>query len=252
MEALRKMAEHLSTIVELQQALDELGAAQELLGGIPDWMQELHDEHSERKTVIDSLIGEVDDARQARKTAESEINDLREKVKHFQEQISLVRNQREYGALLHEIDGAKQRIGQCEEQALAALETQEEATGRLEEEQESFKDLDARYAAELDKWEAQKPEVAHKAEELEARIEMLRERVPAPILVQFDRIRMHRQGQGLAPVHAVERGKGPKIWHCGACNYRVRPQVVVAIQTEGAIQSCDSCKRILYIDEESA
>ena len=88
------MAEHLSTIVELQQALDELTAAEELLGGIPDWMQELHDEHSEQKAVIDSLTAEVDEARQAHKAAENEINDLREKVKHFQEQISLVRNQR--------------------------------------------------------------------------------------------------------------------------------------------------------------
>jgi len=245
------MAEYLSTIVELQQALDELGTAEELLQGIPDWMQELHEEHSERKAVIDSLIAEVDEARQARKTAETEISDLREKVKHFQEQISLVRNQREYGALLHEIDDAKQRIGQCEEQALAALESQEDANGRLEEEQEGFKDLDARYAVELEKWEEQKPEVARKAEELKARIEVLRERIPRGILAQFDRIRTHRQGQGLAEVLAVERGKGPKIWHCGACNYRVRPQVVVAIQTQGSIEFCDSCKRILYIAEDA-
>ena len=245
------MAEHLSTIVELQHALDDLDAAEKLLGGIPDWMQELHDEHSERKEVIDSLVAEVDEARQQHRAAESEIGDLREKVKHFQEQISLVRNQREYGALLHEIDGAKQQIGTFEEQALAALEIQEEATGRLEQERESFKDLDSRYAAELEKWEAQKPEVAQKAEKLNQQIEVLRERVPAAILAQFDRLRTHRQGQAVARVHAVERGKGPKIWHCGACNYRVRPQAVVAIQTKGSIEACDSCKRILYLDEET-
>ena len=83
------MAEQLSTIVELQLALDELRAAEELLDGIPDWMQELHDEHSEQQAVIDSLAAEVEDAAQAHRTAEAEINDLREKVKHFQEQIGL-------------------------------------------------------------------------------------------------------------------------------------------------------------------
>jgi predicted nucleic acid-binding Zn-ribbon protein len=245
------MAEQLSTIVELQLALDELRAAEELLSGIPDWMQELHDEHTERQTVIDSLAAEVEDAAQAHRTAEADINDLREKVKHFQEQIGLVRNQREYGALLQEIDSAKQQISALEERALAALETQEEASGRLQEEQESFKDLASRYAIELEKWEAQKPDVAKKAELLRNRIEVLREQVSPATLTHFERVAAHRDGQGLAPIQEIVRGKGPKIWHCGACNYRVRPQVVVAIQTQGSIETCDSCKRILFLEEEA-
>ena len=63
------MPEQLSTIVELQQALDELKAAEELLGGIPEWMQELHEEHSQRKAVIDGLAAEVEEAAQANHTA---------------------------------------------------------------------------------------------------------------------------------------------------------------------------------------
>jgi predicted nucleic acid-binding Zn-ribbon protein len=245
------MPEQLSTIVELQHALDELKAAEELLGGIPDWMQELHEEHRQQKAVIDELAAEVEEAAQANRTAETEISDLREKVKHFQEQIALVRNQREYGALLQEIDGAKQQINTFEEQAITALETQEEANARLVDEQEGFKDLDTRYAAELEKWEAQKPEVAEKAESLRSRIAILRERLPEQILAHFERVVSHRDGQGLAAVHEVVRGKGPKMWHCGACNYRVRPQAVVAIQAQGSIELCDSCKRILYFAEET-
>jgi predicted nucleic acid-binding Zn-ribbon protein len=245
------MAEQLSTIVELQRDLDELRAAEELLGGIPDWMQELHDEHSQQKSIIDSLAAEVDDAALANRTAEAEISDLREKVKHFQEQIGLVRNQREYGALLQEIDGTKEQISTFEEQALTALETQEEVAGRLQEEQDGFKDLDSRYSTELEKWEAQKPDVAKKADVLRSRVEVLRERVPPSILTHFERVMAYRDGKGLASIQEIVRGKGPKIWHCGACNYRVRPQSVVAIQTQGSIEMCDSCKRILYVEEEA-
>jgi len=244
------MVDHLPTIVELQQALDELHAAEQLLAGIPDWMQELHDEHSTQKASIDALEAEVEAAAQAHRTAESEISDLREKVKHFQEQIGLVRNQREYGALLQEIDAVKQQISDHEERALAAMEQQEEATKRLEEEQEGFKDLDARYATELEKWEAEKPGVAKQAETLRGRIEVLRERVPRGTLSLFERILNRHEGQALAVIHEVDRGgKLQKIWHCGACHYRVRPQTVVAIQTQGSIEYCDSCKRILYLAE---
>jgi predicted nucleic acid-binding Zn-ribbon protein len=39
------------------------------------------------------------------------------------------------------------------------------------------------------------------------------------------------------------------MWHCGACNYRVRPQSVVMVRNEGALQPCDSCQRILYLED---
>lgn len=245
------MAEPLETIVELQRALDELKSTEELLGGIPDWMQELHEEHSRQRATIDSLRAEVEEAAQARRAAEAEIADLRAKVKHFQDQIGKVRNQREYGALLQEIDAAKQRMGGFEEQALADLERQEEANQRLRQEQESFEGLDATYAGELAKWEAQKPEVEEQAAKLRERIGALKQHLPRSTLTLFERIRERHHGQALAPIRQVERGgKLAKIWHCGACNFRVRPQAVVAVQTQGKIETCDSCKRILYLEED--
>lgn len=244
------MGSELGTIVDLQQAIDELKRADELLAGIPDWMQELHAEHSKHKGSIDELQAEMDEAASDRRAAEAEVNDLRQKVKHFQEQIALVRNQREYGALLHEIDTAKQQISDSEEKAIEAMERHDTASKRLEEELESFQQLDERYSAELEKWEAQKPGVAKEATELRDRVAVLRERLPRARLALFDRILKHRGGAALAPVHVVARaGKSPTIWSCGACNYRVRPQTVVAIQTQGTIETCDSCKRILYISE---
>ena len=245
------MSSELGTIVDLQHTIDELKAADDLLAGIPDWMQELHDEHSGQKKIIDELQAEVDEAAAERRTAEAEAGDLREKVKHFQEQIALVRNQREYGALLHEIDTAKQQTSDFEEKALEAMERQEAASKRLEEEQESFKALDERYAVELEKWETEKPDVAQKATKLRDRVAVLKEQVPRGRLALFERILIHRGGSALAPIREADRGgKSPKIYHCGACNYRVRPQIVVAIQAEGSIETCDSCKRILYLTED--
>ena len=98
---------------------------------------------------------------------------MRQKVRHFQEQIGLVRNQREYGALLQEIDTAKAKIRELEEQVLEAMERQENTVEEKAAKESGFQELDERYAAELDKWEAEKPEVARRAEELRARIEVL-------------------------------------------------------------------------------
>jgi predicted nucleic acid-binding Zn-ribbon protein len=154
--------------------------------------------------------------------------------------------------LLQEIDTAKSRIAELEEQAYAAMERIDEANKALEEQREAFKSLDERYQEELAKWEKEKPGIAAEAESLRGRVETLREQLPRPQLAYFERIDERTDGQALAPIRKIERSRGSTMWHCGACNYNVRPQVVVDIQDRGALLQCDSCKRILYVEAEGA
>ena len=244
------MARPLETIIELQEALEGLEQAERQLEDIPDWMRELHAEYREHQEAIEAQESQKAEAASERRGAEAEIADIQTKLKRYQQQINEVTTQQQYGALLQEIDHAKQRITELEEHAFAAMERIEEANRSLEEEREAFRDVDERYQAELAKWEAEKPAVAEEAERLRGRIEVLRERLPKPLLGQFERIRQRLGGQAMAPIRKVERPRGPAMWACGVCNYNVRPQVLVEIQDRGTLLQCDSCKRILYLEPE--
>lgn len=241
------------TIVELQQACSELAVAESQIAGVPDWMLELHEEHRSRAGEIAEIEAAVAEAGRRHREADAGATDAGEKVKHFQEQIGRVRNQREYSALLQEIDTAKGRVRELEEQARTAAASEHDHQQRLDEAREAFRDLDERYATELAKWEEQKPEVARRAEQLRGRVAVLRERLPRPILAQFDLLRGRYDGQALAEVREVERaGKSAQMWHCSACNYMVRPQAVVEIRNHGTVVQCDSCKRILHLPGDLA
>lgn len=244
------MSHNLDTIVELQETLNRLVDARARLSGIPDWMQELHDEHSAERAAIEELENAAEEAVHERKEAEAAIADAQEKLQRYQQQINTVTTQREYGALLQEIDHVKQAIRAGEEQGLTALERQDEARRAAEEKRQAFAELDQRYGAELARWEQEKPAVAAEVEQLEQRAAALREAVPRPQLVLFERLLERSGGRALAPVRLLETpGRGPQVWHCGACNYRVRPQAVVEIRNHGKLVQCDSCKRILYVDD---
>jgi predicted nucleic acid-binding Zn-ribbon protein len=246
------MSHHLDTVVALQETLRQLADAETRLGGIPEWMQELHREHSGQKQEIDQLDAAVAEATAARRSAEGSIVEAQEKLKHYQQQISLVRTQREYAALLQEIDTVKSRIKSLEDEAFQALARVEEAQRQRAARQEAFADLDQRYAVELARWEGEKPGVARLADELRAQIADLRGHLPPPLLARFNRVFERNRGEALAAIHRVDRGgRGPQIWSCGACNYRVRPQVVVEIRNAGTLVECDSCKRILYLAAEA-
>jgi len=244
----------IDTVVELQTAHDELNAATALLDGIPDWMRELHEEYTTRREEIAAIEKSMEEATAVRREAEAGVADSQEKLQHYQEQIGRVRNQREYSALLQEIDLIKQQIQRFEEQGIEALETQESEQARLDEAREAFSDLEGRYNEELEKWEGQKPEVVQQAELLRGRIETLEEQLADPILRQFKAVRDRFDGAALAQVRQLQRvgKKNVPMWHCSGCNYRVLPQSVVEIRNSGSVVLCDSCARILFwVEEES-
>ena len=245
------MNPYLDTIVELQSAITRLKEAEHRLSGVPDWMRELHEEHSARKREIDALQEASDEAAKERRTAEAATQDAQEKLKKYQQQINRVSTQREYGALLQEIDTVKQQITASEGQAFSALESSEKAQQELTEKRESFRELDERYATEQARWEAEKPEVARQIAELKKRIGELRGQLPRQTASIFERILERYPAGALAPIRLIERpGRTQREWHCGACNYRVRPQTVVEIRNGSGLVQCDSCKRILYLEPE--
>lgn len=236
---------HLDTIVELQEALNELRETEARLAGIPDWMRDLHEEHAHRRGEIERLDADIEAAAAARRTAESGLAEAQERLKKYQQQISLVSTQREYGALLKEIDTVKAQIAKLEEEALQALDRLEKARAGSDSERVQFTDLDSRYAAELDRWEREKPEVARRVDELRVRIAALRARLPRQVAAQFDRVLARHGREAVAAVRRGERG----VHSCSACNYRVRPQTVVEIRNTGNLVQCDACKRILFVPD---
>lgn len=242
------MTSVLDTIVELQQQLRDLDEARVRLEEVPEWMRELHVEHTGHREAIETLRTVAQEAERDRRTAESAVEDSQEKLSHYQQQIAQVSTQREYKALLKEIDTVKEVINTHEETAFAALEKYEEAQKELGEKEAGFRDLDERYRVERAKWDEEKPAVATEIQNLEGRIEALRSRVPRGPLTQFERLLQKHRGEAIAAIAKTNR-EGPNMWHCGFCNYRVRPQVVVEIRNNGSLIHCDSCHRFLYLSD---
>ncbi len=234
----------------LQTTMGELLESRSRLDNIPSSMVALHQEHSERSAEIEAEEASHQEAERVRREAEAAHADAAEKLKHYQQQIGQVTNQREYGALLKEIDAVKVRIKDAEERAIQALETVESAALKLQELRRAFEDLDQRYKDELENWEREKPGIAAKAAKLEKEAAVLRTDIPRNHLTLFERLFQRTGGQAMAQVNRMDAFRSANaMWHCSACNYNVRPQIVVEIQA-GTFHQCDSCKRILFWEPE--
>jgi len=240
---------HQRTIIRLQAALEALRRAEKQLSGVPEWMDELHAQHSARLAEIAAVGEAAESASHDRRKAEAAIQDATEKLKHYQQQISMVRTQREYSALLQEIDTVKGSIKTLEEQALAGMEGYEQAQAKLASERDAFAELDGRYQDALARWQAERPAVEQQAQILRSEVSELRGALPRPVLTNFERVFERRNGEAVAPLRRSAAGGG-QIYHCGACNYRVRLQVVGEIRNRASLVQCDGCRRFLYLPDE--
>jgi len=230
----------------------ELAAETALLNGVPDDMRALHEEYTAARADIEALTIASEQAAHERRQREAEVNDAQEKLKKFQQQVSRVRNQREYGALLSEIDTAKTTLRTLEEGMLEVLERAEATSRELAEKRDSHSGLEERYNAALAEWETRKPEVAARVKQLESDVDELRGQLPRNFVTQYQRIASRYGGEALAELQGTERPNGATIWHCGRCNYRLRPQVAVEVRNHGAVVQCEGCKRFIVSTVESA
>ena len=244
------MTNSLEQLIDLSRSMKALATDTALLAGVPDDMRALHEEFLAARAAIERFVADVESAALDRRKAEGAIADAQEKLKHFQQQVGRVRNQREYGALLTEIDAAKQQSKELEEAALAALERADVVGKELDLRRALFAELEQRYNAALVQWEAEKPKVALRAAGHRADVERLQAGIPRPTLGHLQRIFERYRGEVLSVLRRVERpGGGPPIWHCSSCNYQIRPQVAVEIRGKGAIVQCEGCKRFLRPEE---
>jgi hypothetical protein len=244
------MPRELDSLVQLQIALKEADTARRQLAGIPDSMREIHDQHRLHVETMSRLEAQIEIDERERRSAEMAAGDASAKLGQYQEQINRVTTQREYGALLKEIDAVKSKASTHEDEALGILERIESARRELEQARGEFAGLDQRYKEMLEQWEQERPQVAARLEDVERDIKRLQSLLPGQMLRQFEILYRRLDGDTLATVSKMAAApRGPVVWHCSVCNYRVRPQMIVEIKTNGALVQCERCHRFLRVED---
>lgn len=243
------MSRILDSLLELQTVLTELRALRERHDHLPQEAQLLADELARIGAELENLEVQLAEAEQQRRAAEGEAALCQERLNHFQHQTERVQTQREYGALLSEIDTMSAKKREQEEHALVALEQIEQSDAAKQTLDARFSELDVAYRQQREVWEAERPAAKKQIDDLEGKAAILRDSLPAPVVAQYQRLYELHQGDPMARVVRLDRGVGPIMFRCAVCNYSVRPQVVVELQNTGGLVACDCGRqRIFYFE----
>ena len=189
--------------------------------------------------------GEKHSRASARKTVlEGEIGELAEKLKKYQQQLPSVKTNREYGALLNELDAVKREVRGREDEILSLEENLAASSAEVAAHEASFPAEEAGYEEQMKEWRSEQAALEAEIAAAQTEARQIEKTIDKALLRRFRQIAAKRGGIAVARVTMV----GPQTASCSGCHVRLRPQLLSDIRLSKEPIYCDSCKRILYWD----
>jgi len=179
---------------------------------------------------------------------ENDISDADSRIERLREQMNSVKTNKEYSAMLVEVNTIKADRSKLEDQTLEVMgkvEALRAELGQLNkamEDQRRVKELADRELAE------RQEEVGEQLAEVKGRREAAAAEVPDEPLQVFEKLNAAYEGEAMAPI--IEEDRRRLEYTCGGCYMSIPVEKVNQLMTVDQITRCSSCGRILYMEQQ--
>ena len=181
---------------------------------------------------------------------ESESAALDERLEKLRNELNAATTNKQYTAVLHELNGAKDNHIQLEDRTLQEMERVEENAGQREilaaeiAERERVRELAG------EELKQRQEEVGDRLTALEADRNVAASAIPGTELKIFTELADAYEGEAMASIEEVDRRH--REYACGACNMHVPFQSVACLLgTADTLVRCTACGRILFLEDET-
>jgi predicted nucleic acid-binding Zn-ribbon protein len=227
-------------LVQLQKVYDSISEAIAEHNTPPAEIRDLQEANRLR-------VEELEEMERQMEAHGEEIKEVRKKeaeweleLEHFQKQKSAVTNEREFTAVISEIDYATKAI----EETSARRKELEEAITQLgqevEERRQARPDEETAQSDVVASWEKQKEKLLKRVHKLSKEAKKIEAEIQPKSRALFLRLLESKQGTSVSKV--VEGS-------CSLCHFALRPHLQQRVRRCEEIIDCEHCHRILYIEE---
>lgn len=230
----------LDKLIELQEVDSQIYALRHKREAKPKEIAALQAAFDEKKQRLAECEKELLDAQKKRKDRELELASKEESTKKLQGQLYQLKTNKEYQAMLQQIEDSKADASLIEDQILELFNQADKIKNDTAQEKEKVAQEEKSFNEARKKVEDSVKEIDEHLAQLEAQRKRIAPDIDAKILSQYDRILASRDGL------AIVKAKGNS---CKGCNMFVPPQVINLIKMYENIVTCEMCNRMLYVDQ---
>ncbi|MDI9570862.1 MAG: C4-type zinc ribbon domain-containing protein [Pseudomonadota bacterium] len=232
------MNQNLLQLIELQKIDTEMQKALQSRKELPLRLVRLDADFAAVRKALEEERGLLEAKNQAHRELEEALRRGVEQLRKSRDRIHEVKSNKEYQAMLKEIETLEQKRGAVEDKIIAILEELDAMKASLAIREGEFQAVGRRYEEEREELEKRIGSIESQLQERQRAGESLRERIPKNILKRYDMTK--NVNHGLAVVSAWKET-------CDGCHMSIPPQLYNELLEETEeLMVCPNCRRIIY------
>jgi predicted nucleic acid-binding Zn-ribbon protein len=203
--------------------------------------EQLQTEVDRLQEMVDALASEIEELEGAKSELNQSLTQEHDNIQRSESRLPQIKTQKEYVAVLKEVDTAKKLAKELE----AQIETKNEELTTLEadkaEKDEALNEVKTKADSRRAEIDAKLAEFDSQLAEMGKQRESLSKHLPTALRKRYDLL-LSRRG-GLAVVEA-------RAGACLGCNMHLPPQLFNSLFVAKEVQTCPHCNRLLYVTEQ--
>jgi len=227
----------LGRLIRFQELNLKIVGLEERTKQIPEEVERLTGTLEESLQALEEKQQLIEEDQKRQRQLELEVETLRDRLSKFRGQLMEVKTNKEYQAMLHEIEGTGKEIEAKEDQILEGMMAIEEREELARQAKEGFQKEETQILEKRSQLERSATHAESEIVELQKDRRQLEREIPEGLNQQYQRIASVRNGVALAEV---------KDQSCQACHVKLRPQYFCEVKTNQKIMTCENCNRFLY------
>ncbi|HYA86198.1 MAG TPA: C4-type zinc ribbon domain-containing protein [Nitrospirota bacterium] len=234
------MDEQLSLLIQLQEIDGKIRSLREQKKRLPEFLADLERKREANKKNLESVKEELQAAQKNKRDRDLDLDAGVQKVEKLKARTSEIKNNKEYQALLKEIEIGERENKAIEDDILVLMEKIDATAAKIASAEQRSKEEEAVLQSEQMQREADFSKMEEELKGLEGAWQEVVARVKPDILVQYQKLLSTKAGVAITEV----RGES-----CSGCYMSIPPQIFVNVKKNESIITCPNCHRMLYYKE---
>ena len=235
------MDQQLQVLINVQALDTKIAALESEQARLPRQIEAVQANVAQARDGVQTLKGRLDQNKKDTRAKEKDLEDAQVKRQKSEARLYEVKTNKEYSAVLVEIEEIKQEKAKIEEEVLSLMEMQERLAMEIRNAEASLKTGESQGREEEAQIRQRLAAVEAELQGLKGERESLSRDLPKDLLADYEKLLRPRGGLAVARVLPVDGGS-----ICGGCRMTLTPQCLQEVKQQSALLNCESCGRFLY------